>query len=542
MTFLKNLNLSMKFIPPVLIGVLLSMGLGGFMIISKVVDGSSQQNLIAAKAAQVEQKHTQTALFKALESKAKSVGNFIAKVSPDLILSYDFTSLQAFQVEATRDSDIVYVGYLKPNGKQMVAYKKPKDMTRILEKKFTILNDKDILGYVVLGMSKNSIDQGIAAAAKRTTKAIANIKKTSSNTMNALASIIAITGILIVSVITGMLVMLFRSKVVKPLRETTDLIAMLAQGDGDLTVRLPVTNHDEIGKLRIEVNTFIATLHQMIGNIADDAHELTKASEVLTTASVDLLGNSESQSTQTNLVATAMNEMTATVQEVARNVNEAAEAAALGQKEADIGASVVSSTVTSIHHLSSQVQSAAEVISVLSERSEKIGNVLDVINGIAEQTNLLALNAAIEAARAGDQGRGFAVVADEVRTLASRTHESTLEIREVIEQVQSGTTNAVNVMKLGQKAAGECVEQAEKAGVSLKSLNDVVQTINRMTMQIASAAEQQSATADEINANIEQIYTISESTTKSSEKTANSATELSGLAVRLNKLVGKFEI
>ena len=542
MKFFTNLNLSIKFIAPVLIGTLLSMGAGGYMIFSEVIQGSANQNKIAAKASMVEQEHTRAALNRALDSKAKTIGSFIAKVSPDLILSFDFTSLQAFQAEATKDTDIVYVGYLKPDGKNMVAYKKPKDMSQVREKKFTIFNDKNIIGYIVLGMSTKSIEQGMKAADKRTKTAIGHIERTSENTMSTLMGIIVVTVLLIIAVITGLLIFLFRSKVVSRLRETTALIDELAQGNGDLTVRLPVRSKDEIGQLRFKVNIFIATLHEMIGNIADDAEELTQASDTLTSASADLLNHAETQSSQTNLAATAMNEMTATVQEVARNVNEAAETATLGQTEADTGARIVKNTVTSIHQLSEQVKSAATVITELSERSEKISSVLDVINGIAEQTNLLALNAAIEAARAGDQGRGFAVVADEVRTLASRTHESTLEIREVIEQVLNGTKNAVNVMESGQKAAGNCVDQAEKAGLSLESLNNVVQTINSMTMQIASAAEQQSATADEINTNIEQIFTVSENTMKSSEETANSAAEMSELAKRLNNLVGKFEI
>ena len=250
----------------------------------------------------------------------------------------------------------------------------------------------------------------------------------------------------------------------------------------------------------------------------------------------------QQQQSEVDQVATAMNEMSATVQEVARNAAVAAEAARKANGEATTGKQVVSQTVNAINEVAAEVEAATTVIHQLNADSNQIGTVLDVIRGIAEQTNLLALNAAIEAARAGDQGRGFAVVADEVRTLATRTQESTREIQKMIEGLQVGTRNAVQVMEQGRSKAQASVQQAAGAGESLSSITGVVGTISDMNAQIASAAEQQGAVAEEINRNIVNISQVTGQTAAGAGQIADASRELAKLAMHLQTHVGRFKV
>jgi len=533
----------MKFIPPLLIGTMLFIAIGGNFIVKEATEASAEQTKITQVAFAVEQQQAKSALLSSLNSKADSVGRFMAKTSLDLIISYDFTGLQAFQVEAAKDPDVIYALFIKPDGKTgMTNFKKPKNISHIIERKYKILNDGDLLGYVLLGMSTKSVNQGAQISNQRITNAINKVKQSADESSTRLITIMGITTISILALLTGLLITLFRKNVINPLRETTILVESLSHGNGDLTIHLPVTGNDEIDQLKRGLNNFIQSIRDMIEIIVNEVQHLSKESLELSDFSKDLSNQSDQQRSQTTQVATAMNEMVATVQEVARNVKDAANEAQKGREQSENGKSIVNKTISNIHNLSEEVEAAAKVISELEESSEKIGSVLDVINGIAEQTNLLALNAAIEAARAGEQGRGFAVVADEVRTLASRTHESTLEIREMIELVQSGTSNAVNAMDRGKTVAKESVIQAEKAGVSLEVINGVVQNINQMTVQIANAADEQKTTVDEINRNIEAINSVSKESAHGAEQTARGTRELLDLANRLSELVDQFKI
>jgi len=191
--------------------------------------------------------------------------------------------------------------------------------------------------------------------------------------------------------------------------------------------------------------------------------------------------------------------------------------------------------------LASEVENAADVIDKLRQDSENIGTVLDVIKGIAEQTNLLALNAAIEAARAGEQGRGFAVVADEVRTLASRTQESTQEIQEMIERLQSRSSDAVNVMEQGRSRAEKTVDQAAMAGDSLDAITNSVASINEMNTLIAAASEEQSSVSEEINRNVVNINSLADDSVQGAQQTTSESEALAALAQRLQDLVSQFK-
>lgn len=311
---------------------------------------------------------------------------------------------------------------------------------------------------------------------------------------------------------------------------------------GDLSARYTVTSDDETGQLMSAMKTMIEKLQGMIGSITGSTSQLSTSAEQLAAITVEMNEGAKRQQSQSEQVATAANEMTATVEEVAHSTQLAAEASHRASTEAQSGKKVVGQTIEAIDALAREVEQAAGVINTLKTDSENIGVVLDVIRGIAEQTNLLALNAAIEAARAGEQGRGFAVVADEVRTLASRTQESTQEIHDMIQRLQIGASEAVRVMQESQTRARAGVEQAAKAGTSLETIAEAVETINTMTSQIAAAAEEQSAAAGEIDRNVTDISQLIQQSAKGSEQTYMASEELAKLAAELQSLVSQFRI
>jgi methyl-accepting chemotaxis protein len=237
-----------------------------------------------------------------------------------------------------------------------------------------------------------------------------------------------------------------------------------------------------------------------------------------------------------------MNEMTATVQDVARNAQEASDAAATADQQARAGDKVVGEAIDQIERLAVEVGNSTVAMSKLKQESDKIGTVLDVIKSVAQQTNLLALNAAIEAARAGEAGRGFAVVADEVRSLAQRTQQSTEEIEGLIVGLQNGTQRVSQVLESSRLLTDSSVELTRSAGVSLDSITRTVSTIQLMNQQIATAAEQQTAVAEEINRSVLNVRGISEQTAGASDETAASSVELARLGNELQVMVSQFRI
>jgi methyl-accepting chemotaxis protein len=315
-----------------------------------------------------------------------------------------------------------------------------------------------------------------------------------------------------------------------------------ALSQGDLTHKVNISGKDEFAWMCWEYSQgrkgFMALVKDILGN----AGQLAAAAEELSAITEQSNNGVMRQQSEIGQVATAMNEMSATVSEVSKNAGNAAQAAQEADDQAKNGWDVVNTTVQTINNLASEVERTSEVIENLKGDSISIGTVLDVIRDIAEQTNLLALNAAIEAARAGEQGRGFAVVADEVRTLASRTQQSTREINDMIERLQNGANQAVSVMEMGRTKAVESVEQAAKAGEALQSITGVVDNIKSMNMQIASAAEEQSSTAEEINRNIVNISEVAQETAGGSQQTASASDELARLASDLQGQVSKFKV
>jgi len=332
----------------------------------------------------------------------------------------------------------------------------------------------------------------------------------------------------------------YMNRSLKPLQILGDTLHEIAEGE--LSHEVTVTSNDEIGKLQSAMKATVTQLRDMMTEINIVTEQLNSSANRMSSIADTTNNGVLRQQSETDQVATAINEMTATVQEVARNATEAASAATTADTDSIAGKQVVDETIHSIDNLASGIDRAATVINKLEEESNNIGTVLDVIKNIAEQTNLLALNAAIEAARAGEQGRGFAVVADEVRTLASRTQSSTQEIEKMIEQLQVQASDAVAVMNESQTRASESVGQARNAGTSLDAISSAVSTINDMNMQIATATEEQSAVTEEINNNIVNISQIAESSTEGAKQITDATNELNQLAFNLQALVSRFKL
>jgi len=242
------------------------------------------------------------------------------------------------------------------------------------------------------------------------------------------------------------------------------------------------------------------------------------------------------------MVASAMEEMSASVRAVAENTAQAADATRAADEASQNGARVVGAAVESIRTLAGEVENTAKVIDQLQVEGSDIGRVVDVIRDIAEQTNLLALNAAIEAARAGEQGRGFAVVADEVRGLASRTQTSTQEIQTIIERLQRGAARSGEVMRSSMQSAERTVAEAMRAGEALQAIQNTVTRISRMTDDVAVATREQSAAADEIARNVTSIRNIAVETTDGAHAVAQQSDELARLAADLRGAVARFRL
>ncbi len=358
--------------------------------------------------------------------------------------------------------------------------------------------------------------------------------------LNTLIFITNLVGFILTFLVMVILVWLTRN-VLKPLDRLAGTMMKAAQNN-DLSLRVAVENDDEIGKTAAAFNTMLEHFQKIISEINHSANDINQTSLELSKITHETSSGAQQQQMQTQEVSTAIHEMSQCIHAVAQNASKTAAASSETRTKSEEGAEIIKGAQQTIKTLSEGIEEAATAISKVENDSDQIGSVLAVIQGIAEQTNLLALNAAIEAARAGEQGRGFAVVADEVRTLAGRTQDATQEIQEMIETLQSGSKNAVELMKTSQDYTHEGVEQTMQVGGSIMDIVTAVEQIDSMTGEIATSAEQQSVVAEEIKGNIETINTISTGLSQQANQTASVSSDLSNLAGKLHQLVAKFKI
>jgi methyl-accepting chemotaxis protein len=356
------------------------------------------------------------------------------------------------------------------------------------------------------------------------------------------ARVISLVTALLCAVFVGFGVYLTELLQLAPIRQTVLALKDLSQGDGDLTNRLVVRTQDEVGELAEYFNCFIEKLHQSISRIQVSTIQVASATNRLAEVAADATRSVKDQRQETDLIAVAVNEMTATAQSVSASASEAARSAEAADRQASDGRQVVETTVAAIQALAADVEQSAVAIEALRGESDKIGSVVDVINAIAEQTNLLALNAAIEAARAGEQGRGFTVVAQEVRTLAQRSQHSTEEIRQMIVQLQQDAAAAVQRTQRTRGRADETIARAVHAGEALDSITSAVKTISDMNRQIATAAEEQSAVTEEINRNVTNIQMVAERVSSAEAVMERSVQELRLSEESLRAVVAQFKV
>ncbi|MEX5581772.1 methyl-accepting chemotaxis protein [Pseudomonas lurida] len=410
----------------------------------------------------------------------------------------------------------------------------------------------------VMGFSKaNQLDDAIrvvngemnqlADELAATLHELVNLNKASANQAASLAQTVfthsrswVIGMILLTALITiGLAVWLTRS-IVLPLAQSLKVAQSVASGD--LTGEISLSGNDEPARLQQALKGMQENLRDTIRRISESSNQLASASEELNCVTEDATRGLHQQSQEIEQAATAVNQMTAAVEEVASNAVATSQASRESDRIAQHGREQVHQTVVSIEALATDVTDNVMQVEDLAQKVYGISKVLDVIRSIAEQTNLLALNAAIEAARAGDAGRGFAVVADEVRALAHRTQQSTREIEQMISGIQQGTDQAVSSMQQSNSRARSTLDIAKSAGTALEEIASAFTLINERNLVIASASEQQAAVAREVDRNLMNIRDLAHQTSTGANQTSAASQELSRLAVDLNTMVARFSV
>lgn len=364
----------------------------------------------------------------------------------------------------------------------------------------------------------------------------------SANSMAVAAS--AFQGVVVAMVLavfaTIILALLLTRSIVQPLAEAVSVAEVIA--GGDLTRGINIVGNDEPARLLVALQAMQQSLRETIQGISHSSNQLASAAEELNVVTEDSTRGLHQQNHEIEQAATAVNEMTTAVDEVARNAVATSEASRESDETAQHGRQQVIRTVESIDLLAGDVTQTAAEVERLAGQVRDISKVLDVIRSIAEQTNLLALNAAIEAARAGDAGRGFAVVADEVRALAHRTQQSTAEIEQMIGDVHQGTDKAVHAMQASNERARTTLELARAAGEALDGIASAISQISERNLVIASASEEQAQVAREVDRNLVNIRDLSLQSSAGANQTSAASQELARLAIDLNNLVARFQV
>lgn len=348
----------------------------------------------------------------------------------------------------------------------------------------------------------------------------------------------------LIAVITSAILLIsgwfFTDGFINPIINVTKTLESFSKGNGNLSQRLTENDFDETGDLAKAFNQFIQKIQQLVNNIITASDALHRDIAEVQGLSQSSAENVEEQRKRTLQVVTAIEQISATISGIATNAADVSTSSETGQQETQEGQRVVSSSITTMQDLATEIENASVVINSLAKNSDDIGSIVAVIQGISEQTNLLALNAAIEAARAGEQGRGFAVVADEVRTLAMRTNESTTEIQKMITLLQQSAKDAVHAIQRGAARSSDTIVSVTSTGERLDLITESMTAISDLSTLVATATEEQSVVIQDINRNVLDINEISDRTAQDSQHTADACNRLEQSSEQLEELIAQF--
>jgi methyl-accepting chemotaxis protein len=460
---------------------------------------------------------------------------------------YDGNSVRIFSGNDTNNLGKSYADYKDVNGVYLIneLVKQGKSGGGFVTYHFPKINENNNVAYPKLsyaiwldqwnlmlgtGFYIDDIDQRVEEARAAAESHTHNILK-----IILLVTLVIFAGVLIAGFILA-------QRIAQPINQLASSLRDIAGGGGDLTRRLQHKDKDELGEVTDAFNLFVDTIHKLVSSINQLISSLTNVSQSVSTNTKNTFHILDNQRTQTLQVASAINEMAASAQEVAKSTQESATAVDAAESVTKNAEVTANKSITAIKELSQEVQLDSDGLQQLQTDVDGIGAVLDVIRGIAEQTNLLALNASIEAARAGEQGRGFAVVADEVRGLAGRTQDSTREIQAMIQRLQSSTSITAESIRRSLIKGDTSVEFVSATADALKIIDIQVSTINQRSLQIATAAEEQTQVIESINRNMHEIANATEAANKSAELSQQMGLELDEIGKQLEMLVKQFRV